>query len=171
MRSRFAQCERVTRDREGKAQISTYGCWRDYVDVERFRVPIDPASETRKRDGLVERQAALTRGANAAVEQALIRALPARYPSREPVDDMQPWNLDYTNAMRTVYQAHPDDLDVRCIFVEAIMNETPWRMWDLKTGNVVIDAVIPGRCAAPPAPATITLNPSAAAPLAKATTA
>ncbi|WP_255522057.1 hypothetical protein [Paracoccus sp. NBH48] len=67
MRTRFAQCERVIRDHEGKAQISTYGCWRDYVDVERFRVPIDPAAETRKRDGLVERQAALTRGANAAV--------------------------------------------------------------------------------------------------------
>ena len=67
VRTRFAQCERVIRDHEGKAQISTYGCWRDYVDVERFRVPIDPAAETRKRDRLVERQAALSRGANAAV--------------------------------------------------------------------------------------------------------
>ncbi len=70
------------------------------------------------------------------VEQALIRALPARYPSREPVDDMRPWNRDYTDAMRTVYEAHPDDLEVRTVFVEAIMNETPWRMWDLQTGDV-----------------------------------
>ncbi|WP_405405369.1 hypothetical protein [Paracoccus sp. Ld10] len=67
VRSRFAQCERVTRDHEGNRHITTYGCWRDYVDVERFRVPIDPSAETRKRDGLAERQAALTRGANAAV--------------------------------------------------------------------------------------------------------
>ena len=34
------------------------------------------------------------------------------------------------------------------------------------TGKVVIEAVMPGRCAAPPAPAMITLMPRAAAPLA-----
>ena len=37
------------------------------------------------------------------------------------------------------------------------------------TGSVVIEAIMPGRCAAPPAPAMITLKPSALAPLAKAT--
>src|SRR5262249_20706817 len=36
------------------------------------------------------------------------------------------------------------------------------------TGSVVRAAVIPGRCAAPPAPAMITLNPAARAPLVKA---
>src|SRR5690606_18743450 len=35
------------------------------------------------------------------------------------------------------------------------------------TGRWVIAATMPGRCAAPPAPAMITLNPSSAAPLAK----
>jgi tetratricopeptide (TPR) repeat protein len=70
------------------------------------------------------------------VEQALIRALPARYPQRDPIEDQSAWNDDYTDAMRQVYEAHPDDLEVRTIFVEAIMNRTPWKMWDLETGGV-----------------------------------
>src|SRR6202051_292417 len=37
-----------------------------------------------------------------------------------------------------------------------------------KTGNSVSEAVMPGRCAAPPAPAMMILNPAALAPLAKA---
>lgn len=78
---------------------------------------------------------AVSDGASA-VEQALIQALTARYPSREPIDDMRPWDRDFTNAMRAVYEVHSDDLEVRTVFVEAIMNETPWRMWDLKTGDV-----------------------------------
>ena len=68
-------------------------------------------------------------------ERALIEALQARYPQREPVDDMLPWDIAYTDAMRGVFAAYPDDLDVRAIFVEAMMNETPWRMWDLATGR------------------------------------
>ena len=36
------------------------------------------------------------------------------------------------------------------------------------TGSAVIEAVMPGRCAAPPAPAMMTLKPAALAPLAKA---
>jgi hypothetical protein len=38
--------------------------------------------------------------------------------------------------MRTLFEANLNDLEVRCVFVEAIMNETPWRMWDLATGGV-----------------------------------
>lgn len=71
-----------------------------------------------------------------AVEQALIRVLPTRYPQRDPIDDLMPWNRDFTNAMREVCAAYPDDLDVQTVFVEAIMNETPWQMWNLKTGDV-----------------------------------
>jgi tetratricopeptide (TPR) repeat protein len=37
--------------------------------------------------------------------------------------------------MRLAHRAHPDDLDLRAIFVEAILNRTPWRMWDLRTGK------------------------------------
>ena len=70
------------------------------------------------------------------VEQALIRALPARYPQREAVEDQAPWDAAYADAMRSVFHAYRDDLEVREVFVEAIMNLTPWKMWDLKTGGV-----------------------------------
>ncbi len=69
------------------------------------------------------------------VEQALIRALPARYPQREAIDDQKHWDKAFTVEMRKLFKAHPDDLDLRSVFVEAIMNETPWLMWDLKTGR------------------------------------
>lgn len=70
-----------------------------------------------------------------AAERALIEALPARYPQREPVDDLQPWDLAFADAMRVAHKAHPRDLDLRCIFVEAILNRTPWKMWDQRTGQ------------------------------------
>jgi len=69
-------------------------------------------------------------------ERDMIGALPARYPQRDPIEDMSPWNDDFTDAMRKVYKSYPDDLEVRTVFVEAIMNQTPWKMWDLKTGGV-----------------------------------
>jgi len=82
-------------------------------------------------------QSALARAERASpVEQALIRALPARYPQREAVEDQAPWDAAYADAMRSVFHAYRDDLEVREVFVEAIMNLTPWKMWDLKTGDV-----------------------------------
>ncbi|MEL7208629.1 MAG: hypothetical protein AAGK32_10430, partial [Actinomycetota bacterium] len=70
------------------------------------------------------------------IEAALIEALPARYPQPDTIDDQMPWNLAFTEAMRTVQAQYPDDLDVMAVFVDAIMNETPWQMWDLATGGV-----------------------------------
>jgi tetratricopeptide (TPR) repeat protein len=82
-------------------------------------------------------QGALARvGGASPVEQALIRALPARYPQREIIEDQAPWDAAYADAMRRVFQAYHDDLEVRHVFVEAIMNLTPWQMWDLKRGGV-----------------------------------
>ncbi|MBT4489436.1 MAG: tetratricopeptide repeat protein [Rhodospirillaceae bacterium] len=70
------------------------------------------------------------------VEQAMIGALTARYPQRDPIDDQSGWNDDFADAMRGVYQSFPDDLEVCAIFCEGIMVRTPWKMWDLKTGGV-----------------------------------
>lgn len=80
--------------------------------------------------------AALARKDNVtAPERALIEALTTRYPQRDAIDDQRPWNDAFAEAMRAVHLAHPGDRDLRTIFVEAIMNRTPWRMWDLKTGQ------------------------------------
>jgi tetratricopeptide (TPR) repeat protein len=70
------------------------------------------------------------------VEQALIKALPYRYPQRTPVEDQSDWDKAFTIEMRKVFAAFPDDLDVACVFGESIMNETPWQMWNLDTGGV-----------------------------------
>ncbi|WP_171129750.1 MULTISPECIES: hypothetical protein [unclassified Ruegeria] len=69
------------------------------------------------------------------VEKALIRALPARYPQREPEPDMHRWDYDFADAMRAAFAEQPNHLDLRTIYVEALMNLTPWQMWDLKTGQ------------------------------------
>ena len=70
-------------------------------------------------------------------EQALIRALDKRYQSATPVSPPEfiAWNDAYAAAMRDVYRAFPDDLDVCALFAEALINRTPWQLWDLKTGQ------------------------------------
>ena len=68
-------------------------------------------------------------------ERALIEALPARYPQATPMGDMAAWNDAFANAMRAIHRAHPDDAEIATIFVEAIMNRTPWKMWDLQSAQ------------------------------------
>ncbi len=69
------------------------------------------------------------------VEQALIRALPSRYPESANVEDFRPWNDAFADAMRKVHADFTDDLNVCALFAEAIMNRTPWQLWDLPTGE------------------------------------
>ncbi|KAB8228405.1 uncharacterized protein BDW43DRAFT_291318 [Aspergillus alliaceus] len=37
--------------------------------------------------------------------------------------------------MRSIYRAFSDDLDVAVIYADALMNQTPWALWDLFTGE------------------------------------
>jgi tetratricopeptide (TPR) repeat protein len=66
-----------------------------------------------------------------AVEQALIAALAARYPSAQPLG---PANLEgvlnaYADAMRKVAARFPDDLDVQTLCAESEMNLHAWKLW------------------------------------------
>ena len=69
-------------------------------------------------------------------ERAMIEALAHRIPQRDPADlpIMNQWNADFATAMETVQRDHARDLDIRAVLVEAIMNLTPWSMWDQVTG-------------------------------------
>ncbi|MFE1796750.1 hypothetical protein ACFW9L_11355 [Streptomyces sp. NPDC059517] len=69
------------------------------------------------------------------VEQALIGALRARYPQAKAVEDCSVWNEPYADSMRAVYALAPDDLDVATLYADALMNLTPWQLWDLRTGE------------------------------------
>lgn len=72
-----------------------------------------------------------------AVERLLIEALVQRYPADHFIDEAQfvAWNDGYAAAMRRVYYAFPDDLDVATLFADALLNRTPWQLWDLVTGE------------------------------------
>ena len=67
----------------------------------------------------------------------LIEALANRFPQAAPasLEVMESWNADFADAMRLVAAKHPGNLDVAAIFAEALLNLTPWKMWDLPTGR------------------------------------
>jgi len=69
------------------------------------------------------------------VERALITALATRYQSAEPPDDFGIWNDAYADAMREVHKDFTDDADVCTLFADALMNRTPWKLWNLRTGD------------------------------------
>ncbi len=69
------------------------------------------------------------------VERDLIEAITHRYPQDPAVEDYCPWNDAYADAMRKVHENHGGDLDIACLFAEAIMNRTPWQLWDLPSGQ------------------------------------
>jgi tetratricopeptide (TPR) repeat protein len=74
-------------------------------------------------------------GAAGRAEQALIGALARRYPADVPGPDWSAWNQGYADAMRTAYRQHPADLDIAVLFADALMNLTPWALWDTTTGQ------------------------------------
>ncbi|KAJ5901756.1 Tetratricopeptide-like helical [Penicillium taxi] len=68
-------------------------------------------------------------------EKALINALQFRYPQEEPAEDCMEWNRRYAEAMLSVYQTFPDDLDIVALYADSLMNLNPWNLWNLVTGE------------------------------------
>ena len=73
------------------------------------------------------------------VEQALIKPLAERYPSNNP-DQVTPeataaWNDRYAEQLRAAWCEHGEDFDVAALFAEALMNRTPWQLWDVRSSK------------------------------------
>src|SRR4051812_48999396 len=66
------------------------------------------------------------------VEKDLIDALSTRYANPQPgplPEDRSPLDKAYADAMRKVWQKHPDDADVGALFAESMMDLAPWNQW------------------------------------------
>ncbi|KAJ6446914.1 tetratricopeptide repeat domain-containingprotein [Purpureocillium lavendulum] len=87
--------------------------------------------------GAIESAMGLTAGDVSTVEGALIDALRHRYPTDKAPGKPEAciWNAAYADAMSAVAARFPDDLDVAALYSDALMNLTPWNLWDIRTGE------------------------------------
>ncbi|KAJ5209297.1 hypothetical protein N7449_003676 [Penicillium cf. viridicatum] len=69
------------------------------------------------------------------LEQALIEAIQFRFPTNQPAKDFSALNKSYAVAMKPVYDTFGQDLDVATLYADALMNITPWALWDLFSGK------------------------------------
>ncbi|KPM38234.1 hypothetical protein AK830_g8330 [Neonectria ditissima] len=100
----------------------------------------DLVASVQRSEEALRRALKLADGASP-VEQALIKALTTRFPSSsnipEASEDMGQFDLRYAEAMRPVYQAFPEDMDVVGLFVEALISVNPRALWHLETGEPI----------------------------------
>ncbi|KAL4923621.1 uncharacterized protein BDV17DRAFT_234292 [Aspergillus undulatus] len=68
-------------------------------------------------------------------ERAVIEAIQSRFDSGKPPIDPSVLNRDYASAMERVYDAFGDDIEIAVLYADALMNITPWALWNLSTGE------------------------------------
>ncbi|KAL4893988.1 hypothetical protein BDV59DRAFT_201303 [Aspergillus ambiguus] len=110
-----------------------------FFDQEDLRASIKRANDALARAAELATQAS-------PVEQALIKAITARFPPTDSIpDDLCFLDFAYANAMRPVYQQFGRDPDVAALFAEALMCITPRGLWDLDTGKPTGDHTVEAR--------------------------
>lgn len=110
-----------------------------YAIGPNYNKPWETFEEDEKQDALLVAKTAAARchalrDQASEVERALIDAIQVRYPEVADIETFAPWNDAYAASMREVYRSYPDDLDICTLFAEALMNRTPWKLWDLPSG-------------------------------------
>lgn len=71
------------------------------------------------------------------LESQLLTNLSLLFRQPEPVDDQtfKSWQVIYAEAMYKLADTYSDHPDVITLIAEALMNCTPWRLWDIKGGT------------------------------------
>lgn len=109
-----------------------------YAIGPNYNKPWEVFTEDEKAPALARAHQALTKGLAVAppgsAEHDLLAALADRYPTDPLIEDFRPFNDGFADAMRPVHAAHPGDLDVIFVLAEALMNRTPWQLWDFRAG-------------------------------------
>jgi len=95
----------------------------------------EDVATTVNRTHLAATQAKANAATALPVERALADALQFRCPQEWPATNFSIWNQQYAEAMESVYRDFPGDLDVAALYADALMNLTPWQLWDLPSGN------------------------------------
>jgi hypothetical protein len=92
-----------------------------------INLPMDAEAGKRAFAALQEAQ---ERAAGASPkEQGLIAALAKRY-AAEPPADRAGLDRAYADAMITLREQHPEDIDIAVLAAEAILDVSPWNYWD-----------------------------------------
>jgi tetratricopeptide (TPR) repeat protein len=91
-----------------------------------YNLPPMPEREAKAWEA-IEKAVALAREAPAN-ERAYVSALTKRY-SRDPQADRKQLAVFYKDAMKSVMERYPDDLDAATLYAESLMNLRPWQLW------------------------------------------
>ncbi|KAI0388429.1 TPR domain protein [Xylariaceae sp. FL0594] len=118
-----------------------YSLGPNYNKPWEFFDPAELEATVQRTHDAVEQAKALAAGHDISpVERALVVALQSRYPHARPDQDCSIWNNGYAEAMGRVYEQFDSDLDIAALYADALMNLTPWQLWDLKTGEPAVGA-------------------------------
>ncbi|WWC65411.1 uncharacterized protein I303_108029 [Kwoniella dejecticola CBS 10117] len=74
------------------------------------------------------------------VERGLLKAIGTRFPVDRASRTHKEWEINYANTMVNLHQRFPDDIDVTALTADALMNLTPWALWDISTGTPAKDS-------------------------------
>ncbi|WP_298533588.1 hypothetical protein [uncultured Algibacter sp.] len=62
-------------------------------------------------------------------EQAFIEVMSMRY-APEPPEDRSQLDIDYSKALKKLYNTYPEDSEISVLYVESMMNLHPWDLYD-----------------------------------------
>jgi hypothetical protein len=74
------------------------------------------------------------------IEAALVDAIQVRYEEWQPGRSNAHLEQPYAEAMKRAYALFPQDANVACVAAAAVMNLTPWQMWDASSGRDAPDS-------------------------------
>ncbi|MBS2021300.1 MAG: hypothetical protein JST92_02750 [Deltaproteobacteria bacterium] len=91
-----------------------------------INVATDPDRE--KQAALIVQQARVAASSTNAVEREWVEAIAVRYRAN-PSGERKAQDEAYAQAMRGIMQRHPDDVDAKVLFAEAMLDLRPWAQW------------------------------------------